>query len=150
MNNAAAQRTVRLEPALRAIADMTRLKILLMLEGRERTVNEIVSFFGLAQPTITRHLQTLTAAGLLSRRKEGARVFYGTHVLKVGSVCMDLAKCFPCCCVAVEATPKNSTTRPRSRKSSKPAARKTAKKATKKISRSAPRKPTKTQTRRSR
>lgn len=140
MKRTAAKRTDRLEPALRALADMTRLKILLMLEGRERTVNEIVSFFGLAQPTITRHLQTLTSAGLLSRRKEGARVFYGTHALKIGSVCMDLAACFPCCCVAIDATPKKA--RPRAK------AKKVAKKAVKSVTRSRIKKATKTQTRR--
>ncbi len=143
MKRTAAKRTDRLEPALRALADMTRLKILLMLEGRERTVNEIVSFFGLAQPTITRHLQTLTSAGLLSRRKEGARVFYGTHALKMGAVCMDLADCFPCCCVAVVA--------PRPKTKSRAKAKKPAKKSVKKrATKSRIKKATTTQTRRSR
>lgn len=146
MKRTAAKRTDRLEPALRALADMTRLKILLMLEGRERTVNEIVSFFGLAQPTITRHLQTLTSAGLLSRRKEGARVFYGTHALKIGSVCMDLAACFPCCCVAIDATPKKA--RPRAKTKTKKVAKKAVKSVKKRVTRSRTKKATKTQTRR--
>lgn len=145
MKRTAAKRTDRLEPALRALADMTRLKILLMLEGRERTVNDIVGFFGLAQPTITRHLQTLTAAGLLSRRKEGSRVFYGTHTLKMGSVCMDLADCFPCCCVAVEAPRPKTSGRARAKKASKKAV-KSVKKPAKK---SRTRKTTRTPTRRS-
>ena len=136
------QRTIRLEPSLRALADLTRLKILLMLEGRERTVGEIVGFFGLAQPTITRHLQTLTAAGLVSRRKEGARVYYGTHAVKLGAVCMDLANSFPCCAVAV-ATPA-----PLSAKRAKKATKKRT--ATKKrVTTSRARKTTKTPTRRS-
>jgi len=144
MKRTAAKRADRLEPALRALADMTRLKILLMLEGRERTVNEIVSFFGLAQPTITRHLQTLTSAGLLSRRKEGARVFYGTHALMMGSVCMDLAKCFPCCCVAIDATPKKAQAKAKARKTAK----KTVKSVKKRATKSRAKKATKTQTRR--
>ncbi len=144
MKRNAAKRADRLEPALRALADMTRLKILLMLEGRERTVNEIVSFFGLAQPTITRHLQTLTSAGLLSRRKEGARVFYGTHALMMGSVCMDLANCFPCCCVAIDATPKKAPAKAKARKTAKKSVKSVKKRATK----SRAKKATKTQTRR--
>jgi DNA-binding transcriptional ArsR family regulator len=87
-----------LPPALRALADPTRLKIMLMLEGRERTVGEIVEFFDLSQPTISRHLQTLTTAGLVKRRKRAQRVYYGINSDSVRDVCISLAACFPCCC----------------------------------------------------
>jgi DNA-binding transcriptional ArsR family regulator len=95
--------TKGLPPALKALADPTRLKIMLMLEGRSRTVGEIVDFFELSQPTISRHLQTLTQAGLVLREKNGQHVHYAINPGSVRSVCVELATCFPCCCIAVSA-----------------------------------------------
>jgi len=40
-------------------------------------VNALVALSGGTQPNVSRHLQTLTAAHLLKRRKEGLQVFYG-------------------------------------------------------------------------
>ncbi len=96
----------RLAPAFRAMADGTRLKILLMLEAQPRTVGEIVSFFNLSQPTITRHLQTLTAAGLVRRRRQGQRVAYELNADNLRLVCVDLVACFPCCCVTISSQGK--------------------------------------------
>jgi ArsR family transcriptional regulator len=90
-----------LSPALRALADPTRLKILLMLEGRSRTVGEFVDFFELTQPAISRHLQTLTSAGLVDRRREGQRVYYALNIDRVRELCIQLTACFPCCCITV-------------------------------------------------
>ena len=90
-----------LPEALRALADPTRMKIMLMLEGKRRTVGEIVSFFELSQPTISRHLQTLDDAGLLRREKSGQKVYYSLNADALGSICIGLASCFPCCCVTV-------------------------------------------------
>jgi ArsR family transcriptional regulator, repressor of sdpIR and other operons len=85
----------------KALSEPTRLKILLMLEGKARTVGEIVNFFDLSQPTITRHLQALTAGNLVIRRKDGQKVFYEVNPESVGSLCMQLSACFPCACVTV-------------------------------------------------
>ena len=93
--------TEKLPPAFRALAEPTRLKILLMLEGKPRTVGEIVDFFDLSQPTISRHLQTLTAAGLTLRKRQGQKVLYSVNAEMVQSLCIELAACFPCCCVTV-------------------------------------------------
>ena len=97
-----------LPPALRALADPTRLKIMLMLEGRERTVGEIVDFFDLSQPTISRHLQTLTAAGLVRRHKKAQSVYYAINTDQVRATCITLAACFPCCCMEVKTGPEIS------------------------------------------
>ncbi len=121
--------TEKLPPAFRALADPTRLKILLMLEGKPRTVGKIVDFFDLSQPTISRHLQTLTTAGLAVRQRQGQRVFYAVNAEKVKTLCIELAACFPCCCVTVSAlgkgpskekskTRKKATPRGRHRKTS--------------------------------
>ena len=90
-----------LSPALRAMADSTRLKILLMLEAKPRTVGEIVTFFDLSQPTITRHLQTLASAGLVRRIRKGQSVLYELNAEVLRTVCVSLVACFPCCCVSI-------------------------------------------------
>jgi DNA-binding transcriptional ArsR family regulator len=93
-----------LPPAFRAMADGTRLKILLMLEAKARTVGEIVDFFDLSQPTITRHLQALLAAGLVTRRRRGQRVEYRLNADSLRSVCVNLVACFPCCEISIRPT----------------------------------------------
>ena len=47
-----------------------------LLRGGEKNVNALVELTGGTQANISRHLQTLTQAHLLSRRKEGLQVFY--------------------------------------------------------------------------
>jgi DNA-binding transcriptional ArsR family regulator len=95
-----------LAPALLALADKTRLRILLMLESKPRTVGEIVDFFDLSQPTITRHLQHLLKAGLVIRQKQAQKVFYRLNADKIKDFCLELVGCFPCCCVTVPITQK--------------------------------------------
>lgn len=102
-----------LSATLRALADPTRLRILLMLEGKRRTVGEIVEFFALSQPTISRHLQTLTAAGLVERHREAQKVYYATHAVNVGALCISLANSFPECCVTVKPAEPKPRSRPR-------------------------------------
>jgi DNA-binding transcriptional ArsR family regulator len=94
--------TNKLPSAFKAMADSTRLKILLMLENKPRTVGEIVDFFNLSQPTITRHLQALASAGLVKRTRDGQHVRYELNAEHLGSVCMDLIACFPCCSISVK------------------------------------------------
>ncbi len=89
---------IELSPSLRAMAEPTRLRILLMLEAKPRTVGEIVTFFDLSQPTITRHLQALATAGLVKRTRKGQSVRYELNVEILKSVCLTLVGCFPCCC----------------------------------------------------
>ncbi len=88
----------QLAPALQALADKTRLKILLMLESKPRTVGEIVDFFDLSQPTITRHLQQLLKTGLVTRHKQAQKVYYGLNTETIKEFCVQLVGCFPCCC----------------------------------------------------
>ncbi len=98
-------------PAFKALADPTRLRILLMLEGRPRTVGEIVDFFDLSQPTISRHLQTLTAGGLAQRVRKGQKVYYSVDALNISALCIGLADNFPCCCVEVIPVKLRETTK---------------------------------------
>jgi ArsR family transcriptional regulator len=60
----------------RVLGEPSRLKLIQALETGERNVSELVAATGLTQANASRHLQTLTEAGVLGRRKEGLNVIY--------------------------------------------------------------------------
>ncbi|MGB9778745.1 MAG: ArsR/SmtB family transcription factor [Candidatus Bathyarchaeales archaeon] len=60
----------------KALADPTRLRILMLLGIREMCVCEVMIALGLTQPTASHHLGILENAGLVKSRKEGKWVFY--------------------------------------------------------------------------
>jgi ArsR family transcriptional regulator len=60
----------------KALADPTRLRILMLLGVREMCVCEVMIALGLTQPTASHHLGILEYAGLVKSRKEGKWVFY--------------------------------------------------------------------------
>ncbi|WND02069.1 metalloregulator ArsR/SmtB family transcription factor [Temperatibacter marinus] len=62
--------------ALRAAAEVTRLRILGLLGHGELTVSELVSILDQSQPRVSRHLRLMVEAGLLARFREGTWVFY--------------------------------------------------------------------------
>lgn len=63
----------------KALSDPTRLQILRILESQERSVTEIVDFFNLSQPTISRHLASLANAGLIKARKQEQQRIYSLN-----------------------------------------------------------------------
>jgi DNA-binding transcriptional ArsR family regulator len=65
--------------AFRAVADSTRRGILAYLALSERPVGDIVDEFGLAQPSISKHLGVLRQAGLVEARRDGKQVIYRTN-----------------------------------------------------------------------
>jgi DNA-binding transcriptional ArsR family regulator len=67
----------------RALADTTRLKILMLLEMREMCVCEIMVALNLTQPTASHHLGILEKEGIVKRRKEGRWVFYAIADLEI-------------------------------------------------------------------
>lgn len=58
------------------LAEPMRLRLIQALFDGEKNVSELVELTGGTQANVSRHLQTLTAAHILSRRKEGLQVFY--------------------------------------------------------------------------
>lgn len=69
-----------LETFTKALADQTRLRLLLLLaNGRELCVCELTQALELAQPKISRHLAILREMGVLQDRKAGLWVYYGLH-----------------------------------------------------------------------
>ena len=61
---------------LRAAAEPTRLRLLALCAEGDVTVSEFTDILGQSQPSISRHLKLLCDAGLISRFREGARVYY--------------------------------------------------------------------------
>lgn len=60
----------------RVLGEASRLKLILALQEGEKNVTELVEATSLNQGNASRHLQTLTDAGILERRKEGLSVIY--------------------------------------------------------------------------
>lgn len=60
-------------PALKAVADTSRLRLLRLLDREELTVGELARCTGLPQSTVSRHVAVLRRAGLVAERSEGVR-----------------------------------------------------------------------------
>lgn len=58
------------------LAEPMRLRLIQSLFGGELNVGQLVEATGGTQANVSRHLQTLTEAQILSRRKEGLQVYY--------------------------------------------------------------------------
>jgi ArsR family transcriptional regulator len=59
-----------------ALADPTRCRMLLLLEGRELTVGELCAVLQMPQSSVSRHLKTLADDGWVSSRRDGTSRFY--------------------------------------------------------------------------
>ena len=55
----------------KAMANESRLRIVGLLAERERSVQELAELLGLKEPTVSHHLASLKALGLVSARAEG-------------------------------------------------------------------------------
>ena len=73
MNSEAMRSTLRITKAL---SDIQRLRILLMLRAGELCVCQIIAVLGLAPSTVSKHLSILSAADLVDSRKEGRWAYY--------------------------------------------------------------------------
>ena len=58
------------------LSEPMRLRLIQALFDGERSVGELVAATGGTQGNVSRHLQTLTQAHVLARRKEGLQVYY--------------------------------------------------------------------------
>lgn len=68
--------TRRVLDHLNVLADATRGRLLLVLEGQELTVSELCSVLQMPQSTVSRHLKVLVDDGWLEVRPEGTSRFY--------------------------------------------------------------------------
>ncbi|WP_199553677.1 ArsR/SmtB family transcription factor [Sandaracinobacteroides hominis] len=60
-----------------ALADPTRVRILLLVRDLQLSVGELAETLDQSQPRVSRHVRILAEAGLVRRHKEGAFVFVG-------------------------------------------------------------------------
>jgi DNA-binding transcriptional ArsR family regulator len=60
----------------KALADETRVRILMALRDGELCVCQITELFGMAPSTISKHLSILAQAGLVASRKADRWVYY--------------------------------------------------------------------------
>lgn len=71
-----AQKLQQMIESLRAAAEPTRLRLLVICAEGELTVSEITHIVNQSQPRVSRHLKLLCKAGLLTRFREGHFVLY--------------------------------------------------------------------------
>ena len=60
----------------KVLSEVSRLQVLNCLRSGPMNVSEIVESTGLGQANVSKHLKTLTQAGILSRRPSGVSVYY--------------------------------------------------------------------------
>ena len=62
------------------LADPARRRIVDVLKDGERSVGDLVAELGIAQPSVSKHLKALKAAGLVRVRPDAQRRWYGLRV----------------------------------------------------------------------
>ncbi|GAB4224056.1 MAG: metalloregulator ArsR/SmtB family transcription factor [Kiloniellaceae bacterium] len=62
--------------AMKAAAEPTRLRLLVLCAHADLTVSDLVQILGQSQPRLSRHLKLLAEAGLLDRSREGSWVYF--------------------------------------------------------------------------
>ena len=67
----------RVAAIFKVLGEPTRLRILQSICDSPRHVSEIVDLTGATQANVSKHLSLLLQAGVLQRRRQGQRIFYG-------------------------------------------------------------------------
>lgn len=65
--------------AFNAVAEPRRRQILDILAAGERSVTDLVTLLGLAQPQVSKHLRVLREVGLVDVRDDGRQRLYRLH-----------------------------------------------------------------------
>ncbi|KPV44042.1 ArsR/SmtB family transcription factor [Alicyclobacillus ferrooxydans] len=68
-----------LAATLKALADLTRLKIIALLQTRDCCVCELVPIFKISQPAVSKHMSRLKTSGLVKETRKGMWVFYSLN-----------------------------------------------------------------------
>lgn len=66
----------RIAGRFKALSEPLRLRLIMALEEGEKNVTQLVAGSGSTQANISRHLQALARAGILTRRKAGNNAYY--------------------------------------------------------------------------
>jgi DNA-binding transcriptional ArsR family regulator len=87
----AARANAALLPALRALADPTRLAIVRLLQARPRTTSELAQLITMSDAAISQHLRQLRATSLVASHREGHYVVYSIDRTRIREVAIALA-----------------------------------------------------------
>ncbi len=71
--------------ALKAAAEPTRLRLLILCARGELSVSDLVAVLGQSQPRVSRHLKVLCDAGLLERYRDGHWVLFRVPLVGPGA-----------------------------------------------------------------
>ncbi len=71
----------------RVLGEGARLELLQELKSGEKTVGELVEATRQGQASVSKHLKLMFDSDLLSRRKEGVKVFYAMKDELVSALC---------------------------------------------------------------
>jgi DNA-binding transcriptional ArsR family regulator len=71
----------------RVLADLTRIKLLDLLRGREASVQELAAAIGSTQQNVSKHLGVLRQEGIVRRRKLGNYSYYSVADEGVFALC---------------------------------------------------------------
>jgi len=71
----------------KALGEPMRLKLIMSLREGEKNVGQMVEEVAATQANVSRHLQCLTDAGILKRRKDGLHVYYSISDPRVFDLC---------------------------------------------------------------
>ena len=63
----------------KALADPTRRRILELLKTDDLTAGELAARFDISKPTLSHHLATLKAAGLVTDERHGQNIVYSLN-----------------------------------------------------------------------
>jgi DNA-binding transcriptional ArsR family regulator len=75
-----------LNKTFKALSDPTRREILKLLSKSDLSANEIVQQFNMSQPSISKHLEILKQAQLVTAEKKGQFVIYSINLTVLQSV----------------------------------------------------------------
>lgn len=71
----------------RVMAAPMRLRVINALCDGEKNVSELLQRIDTTQPNMSQHLNMLYKAGVLSKRREGAQIYYRISDKKIVNVC---------------------------------------------------------------
>ncbi len=77
----------------KAMAHPKRIRILRMLKGGEKTVNELARMTRIPQANVSQHLALLRQTGLLQTRRNGTNIYYSIADHRIIEACELVRSC---------------------------------------------------------
>ena len=83
-----------MDKAFKALSDKTRRKILKLLNEKDMNAGEIAEHFDMSKPSISKHLDILREAELISSEKKGQFIIYSINTSVIQEVLGNFLKIF--------------------------------------------------------